>query len=645
MIKILLALCRFHFHEKCTQFANSIESLSSLALGACLIDSKIHKQSTPTKASSIAVLMPQLVFVFGVTAIALTQSSHAAEKVQISNTQIIESPESTKIRIEARKHFAHRVLLLDAPARIVIDFPHVAYSKDFTEISSKLTARSTEINAIRHGQFKPNVIRLVLDMHRTIVPRVSTVSDNRSYVLTIEIDKQELNQKNSAIPAPGKANESSIPTNTSIRSASAVEDIAQSADAAGVPSSIPTPSASKREASDFAQAADGAGIILQAKALLQGGKSGDAYNLLEKQADSNSANIEYNYLLGIAALDSAKPGIAVFAFERALAINAEHLPARAELARAYLALGESGAAKEELSEVSRLNPPLEVARTVGDFLKDIDIYEQQLQAAASTSRGWSGYVQMDNGFDTNINTATNLLAVNVPLFGNLPLQLTSSQAQLFTAQSSAFTGIGAGVNFLAKISDGVSFFAGLDTSGKYNWRVENFYTYSLGVAAGVRVERGSNTFTVGLNTHQSFVDIFHQNDYRGGFVEWSRLLDQNNKLTMFAQHFDADHPFAHQLATSLWLGGGAWEHAFEANGSRGLFSLSAYGADDHQKGTDPSVGRKFYGSRASVQYEINERMKLLAGAGVEKSNYNGVNIFFNNKIYRRLFYSIFFIKI
>ena len=172
MIKILLALCRFHFHGKCTQFANSIESLSSLALGACLIDSKIQKQSTPTKASSIATLMPQLVFVFGVTAIALTQSSHAAEKVQISNTQIIESPDSTKIRIEARKHFAHRVLLLDAPARIVIDFPNVAYSKDFTEISSKLTARSTEINAIRHGQFKPNVIRLVLDMHRTIVPRV-----------------------------------------------------------------------------------------------------------------------------------------------------------------------------------------------------------------------------------------------------------------------------------------------------------------------------------------------------------------------------------------------------------------------------------------------------------------------------------------
>jgi tetratricopeptide (TPR) repeat protein len=382
---------------------------------------------------------------------------------------------------------------------------------------------------------------------------------------------------------------------------------------------------------EVACAADANALIAQAKELLKADKAADAYDLLEKDADANAANVEYSYLLGIAALDSGKPGIAVFAFERALAINPQHLPARAELARAYLALGESEAAKEELAEVRKLNPPPEVAKTVGDFLKDIDIYERQRQAAASTSKGWSGYIQMDNGFDTNVNTATNALVVNVPLFGNLPLQLSTSQAQLFTAQSSAFTGLGMGANFLGKISESVSFFAGADVSGKYNWRVENFYTYSLGAATGVRVDRGSNSFTAGINTHQYFVDTFHQDDYRGGFLEWQRLLDQNNKLTLFAQYFDADHPFANQLATNLWLGGGSWAHAFEAKGSPGLLSLTAYGADDHQKNDDPSVGRKFYGGRASVQYDIKEGIKLLGGAGIEKSNYNGVNVFFNNK--------------
>src|ERR1043166_4004857 len=121
-------------------------------------------------------------------------------------------------------------------------------------------------------------------------------------------------------------------------------------------------------------AADAA--VARAKALLEAGKAQQAYELLETDADANVNDVEYNYLLGIAALDAGKPGLAVFALERALTLNPQHAPARAELARAYLALGESDSARAELEEVKRLNPPPQVARTIGDVLSAIDLYER-----------------------------------------------------------------------------------------------------------------------------------------------------------------------------------------------------------------------------------------------------------------------------
>ena len=57
-----------------------------------------------------------------------------------------------------------------------------------------------------------------------------------------------------------------------------------------------------------------------AKALLQQGKAKQAMELLEQQLPQMAENVEFNYLLGIASLDAGKPGKAVFAFERVLAL-------------------------------------------------------------------------------------------------------------------------------------------------------------------------------------------------------------------------------------------------------------------------------------------------------------------------------------
>ncbi|MBI5436409.1 MAG: hypothetical protein HY937_04805 [Nitrosomonadales bacterium] len=60
------------------------------------------------------------------------------------------------------------------------------------------------------------------------------------------------------------------------------------------------------------------GLLAQADKLLKGGKAKEAYVLLEPHQSELAGDQNYDYLLGIAALDSGKPNEAIFALERVL---------------------------------------------------------------------------------------------------------------------------------------------------------------------------------------------------------------------------------------------------------------------------------------------------------------------------------------
>src|ERR1051325_6517870 len=83
----------------------------------------------------------------------------------------------------------------------------------------------------------------------------------------------------------------------------------------------------------------------RAKRLLNQRQAKQAYELLLPQEGARAGDPEFDYLLGIAALDAGAPERAVFALERVLAVQPNNHVARAEIARAYLALGEREAAR------------------------------------------------------------------------------------------------------------------------------------------------------------------------------------------------------------------------------------------------------------------------------------------------------------
>ena len=97
--------------------------------------------------------------------------------------------------------------------------------------------------------------------------------------------------------------------------------------------------------------------LARAEGLMKEGKAAEAYTLLEPFEFEQSGDIKFDYLLGIAALDSGKPDKATIAFERVLAVDPNFAGARIDMGRAYFQLGDFTRAKTEFETVLTQNPP------------------------------------------------------------------------------------------------------------------------------------------------------------------------------------------------------------------------------------------------------------------------------------------------
>ncbi|HEX5464244.1 MAG TPA: tetratricopeptide repeat protein, partial [Burkholderiales bacterium] len=146
----------------------------------------------------------------------------------------------------------------------------------------------------------------------------------------------------------------------------------------------------------LASAADDA--LGQAKQYMAAHDAKRAYALLKPQEAQRAGDPKFDYLLGIAALDSGHPTDAVFALERVLAAEPKNTLARAEIARAYYALGEMKSSKQEFETVKKEGAPQQAVATIDRYLNAIG------RTASSDHTTVHGYVQATLGHDTNVNS-------------------------------------------------------------------------------------------------------------------------------------------------------------------------------------------------------------------------------------------------
>jgi len=364
--------------------------------------------------------------------------------------------------------------------------------------------------------------------------------------------------------------------------------------------------------------------LAQAKQMMDRRDAAGAYKLLKPLEEKLAGNPDYDYLLGIAALDLGRNTEAVFALERVLAVNPNHVQARAEIARAYTQLGEMETARREFETVRTQPMPPEAAATIQKYLDAIE------HAQAGTRTTVSGYVELGLGYDSNVNSATSSTQIAVPglagLFGGVIPTFNLNQASV--KQSDTFGQVAFGANVRHPVNPNVALLAGVDATQRMNWDKSAFDQGNLGATLGVEFNRVANRFLVALQGQQMYVDWDRFRDSYGLIGQWQRQVGPNGMFTGYLQYARLEYPTQRIRDADRTVGGVAYAHAFAGALAPVVYAGVYYGHENERTSARLDLGHKLTGLRLGGQVNLAERFTLFGYGSYEQRDYGGPPPFF-----------------
>lgn len=259
-------------------------------------------------------------------------------------------------------------------------------------------------------------------------------------------------------------------------------------------------------------------LYQQAKELLQKGQADQAFALLAAQEGVLAGDDSYDYLLGVAALDSQQAGEAIFSLQRLIARKPDFSGARLELARAYFEVGDNELARTEFARVLAENPPPNVIAAVTDYQAAIDARSSAYKTTVQL------YLEAGAGYDGNALSATD-----EQIF--LGFQLAESNL----AQSSAFanTAFGGFINKPLTTASALLFTGRLDHRSTPSTHFIDASNLDLGVAWNWN--EGDNNFSLAANNLFSFLAREYSRRDTGLTANYLRQVNKNLQMAAFAR--------------------------------------------------------------------------------------------------------------
>jgi len=250
--------------------------------------------------------------------------------------------------------------------------------------------------------------------------------------------------------------------------------------------------------------ADNANWLKEASSLLKNNEADKAISILEPEMENHAGELEYDFLLGQAALANNQPNLAVFALERAILSNPTQDGARYTLARAYADLGEIKQAKKELLYIIKTSNNPRYKKLSANLANKL----QEPNKAK-----YSFVVKSGVGNDSNANSATeneSFLGINL------------SKNSKATSSSTLMGQMTAGLSY--PLSRKIDFSANADTF-KLDYQDASFV----------------NTSATSLGTGLSFKTNRNNQEKLQAFARYVEVDDEKNSQQVGAQ-------FTHKLS-------------------------------------------------------------------------------------------------
>jgi tetratricopeptide (TPR) repeat protein len=383
-------------------------------------------------------------------------------------------------------------------------------------------------------------------------------------------------------------------------------------------------------------------LLVEADGMVKNGKSADAYFMLEPIEFEHSGEERFDYLIGIAALDSGKPDKATLALERVLMVNPDSAAARLDIARAYYQLGDLPRAKTEFETSLQQNPSGTARANIEKYLEEI------AEREAGKQTHFTGYVEGAVGHDSNVNNSTSQSQI---FAGSTNYTLDPTNVK----SSDHYYGVAAGGEVTHSLNANLSLYAGADLRQRGYHTQKSFDSFGLDARAGVMFGAKANNLSFGVLGGQYFLGDLRNSDTAGIKAEWRHVFSSSNQLNVFGQY--ARYRFIDQLMKpndfDQHVIGGGWTHVL-ADGKSTLFGSLYHGTEKDVSPiitvTDPSGitvlnpsgGRndganRFTGLRIGSHAAISEKTTLFANAGGQVGDYSKVNYLFQQQRKDRLY--------
>lgn len=347
--------------------------------------------------------------------------------------------------------------------------------------------------------------------------------------------------------------------------------------------------------------------VEEGRRLLDAGKGRAAWNLLEPVESELAGEPLYDFLLGLAALDVGENTRAVFALERVLAMEPNNVRARAEIARAYLALGEVATARQEFETVQRQGVPADVSLTLDRYIAQARRQENGDKASLNA------YLEAQLGYDSNVNAGPNRSSVTFPNGFTIPLPPDVKANEDVFGQASG------GANGKLPLGRHVALLGGVSGSLRFNADKSQFNLGNGDANAGVVVTAGRNVFTVMGQGGLVRLDGENFRSVFGVTGQWQHNLDARNQVNVFAQYANLNYLTAPQRDVGRSLLGASYGYMWRS-GAIGFASV--YGVREKpQHDNQDHYDFTGFGSRLGGRISLGERTIAYAGLSYEQRDY------------------------
>ena len=352
---------------------------------------------------------------------------------------------------------------------------------------------------------------------------------------------------------------------------------------------------------------DARSLAAQARALVERREAAEAYRLLEPQERRYSGDVDFDYWLGVSALETDHLDRAVIAFERVLVRNPEFDSARLELARTYLRMGALDVASQEFDRLAARNPTPEGRKVIDEYRVQIERLRRRQRIATY------GYVEAGFGRDTNLSSTTNDFPGAILVSFGLPNIVPTGNS---IRREDNFLAANAGGDVSYQLTPDRTLFAAANIRWR-GYRQFDDYDYYFGdFLAGYRGQARGLLWTASLLAQSfrqdgAFVDalgtdrITNDRDALGAIFEVRRELSATTQAAAGVQLTGFRYPTNPGQDTRQWLVSGALDMKPAGMDEMSLGLRFFYSHDEARNPLNPftttTASRRNFGMRALAQ--------------------------------------------